>query len=85
MYFGRDVIAIAEIAKGTLDEAVMERAFGEGRAHAGHRGQRPSARRLCLLRSSVGVIFVKFNNRARRSKPGAVVEVDRKIERAAVQ
>ena len=28
---GHDVIAIAEIAKGAADEAIMERAFSEGR------------------------------------------------------
>jgi len=75
---GHDLIAIAEIAKGSPDEAVMDHAFGEGRVlitEDSDFGELVYARG----RSPVGVIFVKFDNRARRAKPGAVVEAVAKL------
>ena len=75
---GQDVIAIAEVAKGTPDERVMERAFSEGRLRTTEDadfGELVYARG----RPSVGVIFVKFDSRARRAKPAAVVEAVAKL------
>jgi len=37
---GHDVVAIAEVAKGTVDELVMERAFGERRMQCGDQALR---------------------------------------------
>ncbi|MHB8383975.1 MAG: DUF5615 family PIN-like protein [Candidatus Binataceae bacterium] len=73
-----DVIAIAEISKGISDEQVMQRAFTEGRVlitEDGDFGELVYARRL----PSVGIVLVKFDSRARRAKPGAVVEAVRKL------
>ncbi len=70
---GHDVVAIAEICKGIPDQRVMERAFNDGRVlitEDSDFGELVYARG----RPSVGVIFVKFDSRARRSKPMAVVE-----------
>lgn len=75
---GHEVIAIAEIAKGASDEAIMERAFSEGRvliSEDADFGELLYARG----RPSAGVIFVKFDSRARRAKPGAVVEAVAKL------
>ncbi len=75
---GHDVIAIAEIAKGASDDAIMERAFSEGRVlitEDADFGELVYARG----RPSVGVIFVKFDSRARRAKPGAAVEAVAKL------
>ncbi|MFZ0658445.1 MAG: DUF5615 family PIN-like protein [Candidatus Binataceae bacterium] len=75
---GHDVIAIAEISKGISDEREMERAFGEGRVlitEDSDFGELVYARG----RSSVGVVYVKFDNRARRAKPAAVVEAVEKL------
>lgn len=63
---GHDVIAIAEISKGEPDERVMKRAFDERRVLVTEDrdfGELVYARR----RPSVGVIFVKFDSRARRA------------------
>jgi predicted nuclease of predicted toxin-antitoxin system len=75
---GHDVIAIAEISKGEPDERVMKRAFDERRVLVTEDrdfGELVYARR----RPSVGVIFVKFDSRARRAKPTAVVEAVAKL------
>jgi len=56
---GHDVIATAETAKGAADEAVVERAFSDGRVLITEDrdfGELVSARG----RPSAGVIFVKF-------------------------
>lgn len=75
---GHDVIAIAEISKGEPDERVMERAFDERRVlvtEDSDFGELVYARR----RPSVGVIFIKFDSRTRRTKPTAVVEAVAKL------
>ena len=75
---GHDVIAIAESAQGASDEAVIERAFNERRVLITEDrdfGELVYARG----RSSAGVVFVKFDRRARRSKPAAVVEAVAKL------
>jgi len=75
---GHDVIAIAEVAKGAADEAIMERAFSEGRVlitEDSDFGELVYARG----RPSAGVTFVKFHRGARRAKPGAVVEAVEKL------
>jgi predicted nuclease of predicted toxin-antitoxin system len=75
---GHDVIAIAEISKGIPDERVIERAFDERRVlltEDADFGELVYARG----RPSTGVIFVKFDSRARRAKPAAVVEAVAKL------
>lgn len=75
---GHDVLAIAESATGANDEAVVARAFGEGRVLITEDrdfGELVYARR----RSSAGVVFVKFPSRARGAKPAAVVEAVAKL------
>jgi predicted nuclease of predicted toxin-antitoxin system len=69
---GHDVVAVAGVARGAVDEAVMARGLGERRilitedsdfgelVYAGGR-------------SSAGVILVRFPNRVRRAKPASVV------------
>jgi predicted nuclease of predicted toxin-antitoxin system len=77
---GHDVTAIAEIAKGAPDELVMKRAFDEKRVlitEDSDFGELVYARR----RPSLGVIFVKFDSRARLAKPAAVVEAVTKLGR----
>ena len=72
---GHDVLAIAEVAKGAIDEQVMERAFSERRVLITEDrdfGELVYARG----RPSAGVIFVKFQSRA---KPTAVVEAVAKL------
>ncbi len=76
---GHDVIAIAESATGASDEAVIERAFHQGRVLITEDrdfGELVYARG----RSSAGVVFVKFPSRARRAKPAAVVEAVAKLD-----
>jgi predicted nuclease of predicted toxin-antitoxin system len=75
---GHDVIAIAESATGSSDEAVMERAFNERRVLITEDrdfGELMYARG----RSAAGVVFVKFPSRARRAKPAALVEAVAKL------
>lgn len=75
---GHDVIAIAETARGASDEAVIGRAFAQGRVLITEDrdfGELVYARG----RSSSGVVFVKFPSRARRAKPAAVVEAVAKL------
>ena len=75
---GHNVIAIAETAKGLPDEAVMERAFSEGRVlitEDSDFGELVYARG----QPSTGVIFVKFDRRTRHAKPAAVVETVAKL------
>jgi predicted nuclease of predicted toxin-antitoxin system len=70
---GHDLLVIAEVAKGALDEWIMERAFAEGRiliTEDRDFGELVYARG----HSSAGVVFVKFHSRARRAKPEAVLE-----------
>jgi predicted nuclease of predicted toxin-antitoxin system len=70
---GHDVFAIAESASGANDEAVMARAFGEGRVLITEDrdfGELVYARG----QSAAGVIFVKFPSQVRQAKPAAVVE-----------
>ena len=73
-----DVLAIAEVAKGAVDEVVMERALSEARVLITEDhdfGELVYARR----RQSAGVVFVKFHSHARRAKPAAVVETVAKL------
>ncbi len=73
-----DVLAIAEVAKGAVDERVMERALSERRVLITEDrdfGELVYARG----RQSAGVILVKFHGRARRAKPAAVVEAVAKL------
>ncbi len=75
---GHDVVAIAEVAKGTADEQVMERALKERRVVLTE--DRDFGELLYARgRSSAGVIFVKFHSRARPAKPAAVVEAVAKL------
>ena len=76
---GHDVLAIAESATGAGDEAVIARAFGEGRVLITEDrdfGELVYARRS----SSAGVVFVKFPSLARNAKPAAVVEAVAKLD-----
>ena len=75
---GHDVLAIAEVAKGAVDEKVIERALSERRVLITEDrdfGELVYARG----RQSAGVIFLKFHSRARRTKPAAVVEAVTKL------
>lgn len=75
---GHSVVAIAEISKGIPDERVMERAFSERRVlitEDADFGEMVYARG----RPSPGVIFVKFDRRARSAKTAAVVEAVAKL------
>ena len=75
---GHDVVAIAEAAQGAADEEVMHRALGERRiliTEDGDFGELVYAHG----RSSAGVVFVKFHNRARRTKATTVVEAVAKL------
>lgn len=75
---GHDVVAIAEVAKGAVDEQVMEHALGERRiliTEDRDFGELVYARG----RPSAGVILVKSRSRARRAKPTAVVEAVAKL------
>jgi len=75
---GHDVVAIAEVAKGATDEAVLERALNhncvlitEDRDF----GELVYARG----RSSAGVILLRFHSRARLLKPATVVDAVAKL------
>lgn len=75
---GHDVLAIAEMAKGTPDERVLERALSERRVLITEDhdfGELVYARG----RSSAGVILVRFHSRVRLAKPSAVVEAVAKL------
>jgi predicted nuclease of predicted toxin-antitoxin system len=75
---GHDVLAMAELAKGSADEQVIERALSERRVLITEDhdfGELVYARG----RRSAGVIFVKFHNRARRAKAAAMVEAVAKV------
>jgi len=75
---GHDVVAIAEVARGAPDEAVMARALGERRiliTEDSDFGELVYARG----HSSAGVILVRFSNRIRRAKPRSVVEAVAKL------
>jgi predicted nuclease of predicted toxin-antitoxin system len=75
---GHHVVAIAEVAKGTTDEQVVERALKERRVLITE--DRDFGELLYARgRSAAGVIFVKFHSRARRAKPAAVVEAVAKL------
>jgi predicted nuclease of predicted toxin-antitoxin system len=70
---GHDLVAIAEVARGAADEAVMARALSERRiliTEDSDFGELVYARG----HSSAGVILVRFSNRVRRAKPASVVE-----------
>ncbi|MGH9445080.1 MAG: DUF5615 family PIN-like protein [Terriglobia bacterium] len=76
---GHDVVAIAEIAKGTADEQVMERALSERRiliTEDRDFGELVYARR----HPSAGIILVKFHSRARGAKAATVVEAVAKLD-----
>jgi predicted nuclease of predicted toxin-antitoxin system len=78
---GHDVLAIAEIAKGTSDEEVLKHAVEEQRVlvtEDNDFGELAFARG----QSFVGVIFVKFHSRVRRAKAGAVVEAVKHFDQA---
>ena len=73
-----DVLAIAEVAKGAVDEQVMERALSQTRVLTTEDrdfGELVYARG----RRWAGVIFVKFHSRVRCAKPAAVVEAVAKL------
>jgi predicted nuclease of predicted toxin-antitoxin system len=70
---GHDVLAIAEMTKGTADKRVLERAVDAGRmviTEDNDFGELVYARG----RPSAGFIFVKFHSRARHAKSATVVE-----------
>jgi predicted nuclease of predicted toxin-antitoxin system len=70
---GHDLIAIAEIARGSSDDAVMEKARTEGRVLITEDrdfGELVYARG----RPTEGVVFLKFHSRSRHVKNAAVVE-----------
>lgn len=69
---GHDVIAIGEVARGTTDEKVLERALNEKRVLITEDrdfGELVYARG----RLSAGVILIRFPNHARHAKPASVV------------
>ena len=75
---GHDVAAIAEFAKGTVDELAVGRAFGERRILI---TEDPDFGELVYARghSSAGVILVRFPSRVRLAKPSSVVEAVAKL------
>jgi predicted nuclease of predicted toxin-antitoxin system len=75
---GHDVVAISEVAAGTADDEVLERALNEKRVLITEDrdfGELVYARG----RSSTGVILVRFPSSARRAKPPTVVEAVAKL------
>jgi predicted nuclease of predicted toxin-antitoxin system len=75
---GHDLIAIAETAGSSSDEAVMEKARTEGRVLITEDrdfGELIYARG----RPTEGVLFVKFHSRLRHAKNAAVVEAVAKL------
>ena len=75
---GHDVVSIAEVAKGTVDELVMTRALNERRILI---TEDPDFGELVYAQrhSSAGVILVRFPSRVRRAKPPSVVEAVAKL------
>ena len=65
---GHEVVATAEVAKGTVDELVMRRALGERRILI---TEEPDFGELVYARghSSAGVMLVRYPSRVRRTKP----------------
>ena len=75
---GHDVVALAEVARGATDEQVLELALNEKRiliTEDRDFGELVYARG----RSSAGVILVRFDSRARQTKPLTVVEAVSKL------
>jgi predicted nuclease of predicted toxin-antitoxin system len=75
---GHDVVAIAEVAKGATDEAVLDRALNEKRVLITEDrdfGELVYARG----RPSTGVILVRFQSLARRAKPATVIDAVAKL------
>jgi predicted nuclease of predicted toxin-antitoxin system len=75
---GHDVLAIAESAAGTRDEAIIEQAVERGRVLLTEDrdfGELVYARG----RSSAGVVLIKFGSRVRQAKPAAVTEAVAKM------
>src|SRR2546423_12631021 len=75
---GHDVVAIAEVARGAIDEQVLQRALNEERVLVTEDrdfGELVYAR----SRSSAGVILVRFRGRARSTKPATVVQAVAKL------
>jgi predicted nuclease of predicted toxin-antitoxin system len=75
---GHDVIAIAEVAKGSTDEHVLELALNEKRVLITEDrdfGELVSARG----RPSAGVILVRFHGRSHHAKRATVVEAVAKL------
>jgi predicted nuclease of predicted toxin-antitoxin system len=75
---GHDVLAIAEILAGATDEQVLARAVDEKRVLITEDrdfGELVYARG----RPSAGVVLVRFQSRARHSKPATVVEAVAKL------
>src|SRR5579864_6327074 len=70
---GHDVLAIAEVAKGTPDELVLARAL-EGKRVLITEDRDFGELVFARGRSSAGVILVRFHSRARWIKPASVVE-----------
>ncbi|MGH7743787.1 MAG: DUF5615 family PIN-like protein [Candidatus Dormibacteria bacterium] len=70
---GHDVIAIAEVAKGAVDEQVLEYARREKRVLI---TEDLDFGKLVFAQGSrsAGVILLRFNSRARLSKPVTVVQ-----------
>ena len=78
---GHDVLSIAESAKGSLDEEVIAQALDAERVLVTEDkdfGELVFAR----SRASAGVVLIRFHRRARKAKPGAVVEaIEKKGDR----
>jgi predicted nuclease of predicted toxin-antitoxin system len=75
---GHNVVAIAEVAPGTTDEQVLERALNDRRVlitEDSDFGELVYGRGC----SSAGVILVRFPSRVRRAKPATVVDAVAKL------
>jgi predicted nuclease of predicted toxin-antitoxin system len=75
---GHDVVAIAEVAKGATDEAVLDRALNEKRVLITE-DRDFSEVVYARGRPSTGVILVRFQSLARRAKPATVVDAVAKL------
>lgn len=75
---GHDVIAIAEVAKGSTDEQVLDRALEEKRVLI---TEGLDFGRLVYAHGSsmAGVLLLRFPTGARRNKPATVVEAVAKL------
>ena len=75
---GHDVLAIVDVAGGSTDEKVMQRAIDERRVLI---TEDSDFGKLVYARGnpSPGIIFVKFHTRVRHSKPAAVLEAVKKL------